>query len=224
MVLTETWLREQKTAELHVNGYTLFRQDRLRPCRRTGRDSGGVAIYLREDIAVDTEPILGYSNGVIEVLGLYNKSRNLLIFAVYRQPDDRVGGNRSTAAEFKLSLEEIKKVISIYADPMPEILLQCLAVEAASKPAMDSEAGKILVTLNRALTEKLRIKFRSVHALAKHDRPFTDYIWQCELDELKGVNVGQDYRSDKAAADFAHHIAEVSDCEICQPNMVCLAL
>ena len=62
---------------------------------------------------------------------------------------------------------------------------------------MDSEAGKILVTLNRALTEKLRIKFRSVHALAKHDRPFTDYIWQCELDELKGVNVWQDYRSDK---------------------------
>ena len=88
---------------------------------------------------------------------------------------------------------------------------ECLAVEAASKPAMDTKAGKILDTLNRALTEKLRIKFRSVHALAKHDRPFTDYIWQCEMDELKGVNVRQDYRSDKAAADFAHHIA---DCEI----------
>ena len=79
---------------------------------------------------------------------------------------------------------------------------------------VDSEAGKILVMMNRALTEKLRIKFRSVHALAKHDRPFTDCIWQCELDELKGINVGQDYRLDKAAADFAHHIAEVSDCEI----------
>ena len=82
---------------------------------------------------------------------------------------------------------------------------ECLAVEAASKPAMNSEAGKILVTLNRALTEKLQIKFRSVNALAKHDRPFMNYIWQCELDELKGVNVGQDYLSDKAAADFTHH-------------------
>ena len=70
---------------------------------------------------MDTEPILGYSNGVVEVLGLYNESMNLLIFAVYRQPGDR--GNCSTAVEFKLSLEEIKKVISIYADPMPDILL-----------------------------------------------------------------------------------------------------
>ena len=74
MVLTETWLHEQKTAELHVNGYTLFRQDRLRPRRRTGRDSGGVAIYLREDIAVDTEPILGYSNGS---LGLIQQVKEL---------------------------------------------------------------------------------------------------------------------------------------------------
>ena len=99
---------------------------------------------------------------------------------------------------------------------------ECLAIEAALKPVIDSEDGKILVTvtLNRALTEKLRIKFRSVHALAKHDRPFTDYVWQCELDELKGVNVGQYYRSDKAAADFAHHIAEVSDCEIYQYDEV----
>ena len=56
----------------------------------------------------------------MEVLGLYNKSRNLLIFAVYRQPDDRVGGNRSTAAEFKLSLEEIKKKLSQY------MLIPCL--------------------------------------------------------------------------------------------------
>ena len=46
---------------------------------------------------------------------------------------------------------------------------ECLAVEATSKPAMDSEDGEILVTLNSALTEKLRIKFRSVHVVAKHD-------------------------------------------------------
>ena len=50
---------------------------------------GGVAIYLREDIAVDTEPILGYSNGVVEVLGLYNKSRNLLSLGVTSVEDTK---------------------------------------------------------------------------------------------------------------------------------------
>lgn len=85
-----------------------------------------------------------------------------------------------------------------------------MAIEAAAKPAMESVAGKMLVSLNKVLHDKLVLKFRTVHALAKHDRPFTDYTWQCSLDELKGLKVGTDYRSDKAAADFAHHIAEVS--------------
>ena len=86
---------------------------------------------------------------------------------------------------------------------------ECLAVAAALKPAMESTAGEMLLALNRALTEKLKLKFRTVHALAKHDRPFTDYVWHCNVDELKGLQVGSDYRNDKAAADFAHHIAEV---------------
>ena len=49
VILTETWLREQKDAEIAIEGYVSFRQDRKRPRRRRGRDSGGVAIYLRED-------------------------------------------------------------------------------------------------------------------------------------------------------------------------------
>ena len=84
MVLTETWLREHKDAELQIEGYTLFRQDRLRAHRRRGRDSGGVAIYLREDVAATTEAVLNYSNGVVEVLGLYDNTNKLLVFGVYR--------------------------------------------------------------------------------------------------------------------------------------------
>jgi hypothetical protein len=29
--------------------------------------------------------------------------------------------------------------------------------------------------------------FRNVHALIKKRRPFTDFIWMCELDEIKGL-------------------------------------
>ena len=79
-----------------------------------------------------------------------------------------------------------------------------LAVEAAEKNPMESSAGQMLLSLNKALLAKLVIMFRTVHALVKHDRPFTDYKWQCCWDESKGLTVGQ--RTDKAAADFAHHI------------------
>ena len=82
MALTETWLREHNNAELQVEGYTLFRQDRQRLNHRRGRDSGGVAVYLRNDMAADVEPVIGFSNGVDEILGLYSKSKSLLLVVI----------------------------------------------------------------------------------------------------------------------------------------------
>ena len=84
------------------------------------------------------------------------------------------------------------------------------AADAATRPAMESIAGRMLVSMNKVLVDKLKIKFRTVHALAKHARPYTDYVWQCSVDERKGLVIGTDYRSDKSASEFAHHIAEVS--------------
>ena len=101
MVLTETWLREHKDAELQIDGYSLFRQDRQRNRRWRGKDSRGVASYIRSDLSADAEPLLNYSNGVIDALGIYSKFNKLLIITVYRQPNDNMGGNRSTAVEFR---------------------------------------------------------------------------------------------------------------------------
>jgi hypothetical protein len=33
--------------------------------------------------------------------------------------------------------------------------------------------------------------FSNVHALIKKRHPFTDFIWMCELDEIKGVGIGE---------------------------------
>lgn len=46
MALTETWLAGHTDAELSIDGYTLFRQDRKRQGSRRGRDSGGIAASL----------------------------------------------------------------------------------------------------------------------------------------------------------------------------------
>lgn len=45
--LTETWLADShKKAELEINGYKLYRKDRVRTKSHWGRYSGGVALYI----------------------------------------------------------------------------------------------------------------------------------------------------------------------------------
>ena len=91
MALTETWLREHNNAELQVEGYTLFRQDRQRLNRRRGRDSGGVAVYLRNDMAADVEPVIGFSNGVDEILGLLDREPRTVIHVKRAKMFDPMG-------------------------------------------------------------------------------------------------------------------------------------
>ena len=123
MALTETWLCEHVDAELTVEGYTLFRQDRKRQKKRKGRDSGGVAVYVRDDLAADMVTVASYSNGVIEFLGLYSKTKNLLLLVMYRQPDDIIGGHRSTQIEFKQALSKLEETLSSKNNPVPEVIL-----------------------------------------------------------------------------------------------------
>ena len=41
--------------------------------------------------------------------------------------------------------------------------------------------------------------FRNVHAMVQHSRPLGDYAWMCELDEMKGVQLGNTYCNQKSA-------------------------
>ena len=41
LMLTETWLRNHLDAEVKINSYTIFRTDRNRPKKKSGRNSGG---------------------------------------------------------------------------------------------------------------------------------------------------------------------------------------
>jgi hypothetical protein len=66
----------------------------------------------------------------------------------------------------------------------------------------------MLLQLNENKLEQLKMLFMSAHALAKHTRPFTDFVWQCALDEVKGLNIGHTYRNDKSAQSFIHAIAQ----------------
>ena len=75
-----------------------------------------------------------------------------------------------------------------------------------------SEAPAMIAhqSLNRALFPKLHFLFHNVHALNIKARPYTDYIWMNELDERKGIKLGDKYRTAYACKQFASAIAGVS--------------
>ena len=123
MAITETWLHTHKDAELHIDGYKLFRSDRKRVKKSRGRYSGGVGCYVRMDIASTLEVMVNFSNGVVELLALYSKVHNLYIAIVYRQPDDRIGNNRSTEKEFQSAIEKLKTSLSGLPTPAPNLFL-----------------------------------------------------------------------------------------------------
>ena len=85
--LTETWLKGHTMAEVEISGYKIYRADRKGRKHTRGRYSGGVALYLRKDIAATSEQIFTFSNGVVEVLATYSDKENLLVAVIYRQPD-----------------------------------------------------------------------------------------------------------------------------------------
>ena len=117
IVLTETWLREHLDAELAIQGYSIFRTDRDRRKKRRGRNSGGVAVFVRNDVNPQTEVLLHFSSGVIEALCLRMPILNLVLVAVYRQPNDSMGGNISTYVQFKELIEKLSETLNICIPP-----------------------------------------------------------------------------------------------------------
>ena len=124
IALTETWLRDHLDAEVNIDGYKIFRQDRVRTrLKRRGCDVGGTACYLKNSVAADTNIILNFSNEAIDVLGLHIKLKNLVLFIVYRQPDDKAGGRRSTSDHFKEALGKLHDIFMQLPKPTPDIIL-----------------------------------------------------------------------------------------------------
>lgn len=122
--ITETWLKSHKDAEIHIDGYRLFRADRIRKKKTArGRLSGGAAAYVRDDIASSIQKPCTFSNGVVELLCLYSPEENMVIMVVYRQPDDRVGDNRSTSHEFSTALNKATCFLNDLPSPTPNIIM-----------------------------------------------------------------------------------------------------
>ena len=122
-IVTETWLRDHLDAEIGIVGYLIFRSDCKRPRKRRGRDTGGAAIYIREDIAASAEPVLRFSNGTVDILCVYIKAEHLLLGAVYRQTDDTKHGWPSKLPELSQGITRLRKCLNELPKPTPTIII-----------------------------------------------------------------------------------------------------
>lgn len=77
-----------------------------------------------------------------------------------------------------------------------------------SEDKIASDAGKALVSLKHAQRQNLRILFINTHAIIKHNRPLRDFPLLCQLDTLKGLELGDTYQNEKAALDFMTSIGQ----------------
>ena len=122
--MTETWLSEHRDAEVYIQGYQIYRSDcNVKRTKNCGRERGGVAVYLRNDLTPLTKTLLKYSNGAVEVLILHVKQLNAVLIIVYRHPDDPNGRIRSTANQLAPALEAIRKSLDELPSPVPELIM-----------------------------------------------------------------------------------------------------
>ena len=113
LALSETWLRNELDAEVKIDGYDLFRCDKKAPKKKFGRNSGGVAVFIREDISPTFNIVSTYSNGGVELLTLASDLLKLVISCVYRQPDS---SNDLSADIFKKALMQLNRDLLKYPD------------------------------------------------------------------------------------------------------------
>lgn len=83
-------------------------------------------------------------------------------------------------------------------------------MEATSGSPVNRATTEFMVTtMSKVTLGRIENLFRSCHAIAKTGRPLKDFIWMCKLDDMKGVDIGPVFRTNKSARTITYFIAEV---------------
>ncbi len=93
--------------------------------------------------------------------------------------------------------------------------------EAKKLPPGESQAEKALLRLNKDIYQKLVPMFRNCHAIGKMNRPLSDFLWLCELDEMKGIKLGETYINRTKASEFLAYITLEAFSELAQNLAEC---
>lgn len=110
--LTETHLKEDiNDAEVQIPNYQLFRTD-----RQADRKKGGVATYVSNFLAAQTDILFSESNSYVELQMLYIRYLNMVYINIYRPPD-------CPTIKFIEQFNKLQNIIHNLPAPMPTITL-----------------------------------------------------------------------------------------------------
>ncbi|KAK3861456.1 hypothetical protein Pcinc_032580 [Petrolisthes cinctipes] len=111
IALTETHLHsEVNNAEIHIENYSPFRVERDR------RKCGGVILYIRDDVSLETKQMLSISNGQVEIIAVHLASKNIVVINCYRPP-------QASKQNFNSAMSGVSKMIEDLSTPTPEIIM-----------------------------------------------------------------------------------------------------
>ena len=142
IAVVESHLREkQLTGEVRIRGFRLHRLDQA-----NGVKKGGVALYLREDIAGFYGEVQGASVNNTEFMSVYNYKDNTVLSLVYRP--EGIGG-------FSEALYQTRRFIERWSPPLPNIIMlgdfnfprmdwQAEDVRGAGNSTTEREAAQML--------------------------------------------------------------------------------
>ncbi|XP_052599103.1 sperm flagellar protein 2 isoform X4 [Peromyscus californicus insignis] len=137
---------------------------------------------------------------------VYDELLNLMFCALCRKHGVKSGGSQ---VSFFYGTDNFKAEF-LSAHHLSEAHAKASLMEATSGSPVNRAATELMVrTMSKVTLGRVENLFRSCHALAKTGRPLKDFIWMCKLDDMKGVDIGPVFRTNKSARTFTYFIAEV---------------
>ena len=79
-------------------------------------------MYLRNDIAATSSPLLTFSNGAVDIVAVHSSVENIVIAVIYRRPDDSTHNRPSNNHHFKPAIMALQNSINAISST-PDIII-----------------------------------------------------------------------------------------------------
>ncbi|XP_057168177.1 sperm flagellar protein 2 isoform X2 [Ursus arctos] len=137
---------------------------------------------------------------------IYDEILNLMFCGLCRKHGVK---SKGTQVSFFYGTDNFRTEF-LNAHHLSEAHAKASLMEATSSSPVNHTATELMVTtMSKVTLGRVENLFRSCHAIAKTGRPLKDFIWMCKLDDMKGVDIGPVFRTNKSARTFTYFIAEV---------------